>query len=117
MGDIQIAYIMSAIKDITRFDSPSKILAFAGLDPKVRQSGQFKAKNTRMSKRGNKLLRYALTWSAHNVVKNSVTMNDYYLKKIHEGKSHYNALGHCAKKVVNYIYFILSNPDKEFILE
>lgn len=117
MGNIQIAYIMSAIKDITRFDSSSKVLAFAGLDPKVRQSGQFKAKNTRMSKRGNKLLRYALTWSAHNVVKNSVTMHDYYLKKISEGKSHYNAIGHCAKKVVNYIYFILSNPDKEFILE
>ena len=117
MGDIQIAYIMSAIKDITRFDSPSKVLAFAGLDPKVRQSGQFKAKNTRMSKRGSKLLRYALTWSANNVVKNSVTMNDYYVKKISEGKSHYNALVHCAKKVVNYIYFILSNPDKEFILK
>lgn len=117
MGRIQIAYILSAIGNISRFDSPRKILAFAGLDPKVRESGKFKASSTRMSKRGNKLLRYALIWSAHNVRKKSVTMNTYYLKKRSEGKGHYNALGHCSKKVVNYIFFILSNPDKEFVLE
>lgn len=117
MGAIQIAYILAAIGNISRFDSPSKMLAFAGLDPMVRQSGIFKASKTRMSKRGNKLLRYALTWSAHNVRMNSVTMNTYYLKKRAEGKGHYNALGHCSKKVVNYIFFILSNPDKEFVLE
>ncbi|MDF9823732.1 transposase [Breznakia sp. PF5-3] len=117
MGPIQIAYILSAIENITRFDHPSKILAFSGLDPKVRQSGQFTATKTRMSKRGNHLLRYALTWSANNIRNNSSTMNTYYLKKRSEGKSHYNALGHCAKKVVNYIFFILSNPDKDFILE
>jgi transposase len=117
MGYIQIAYILSAIQNISRFDSPCKILAFAGLDPKVRQSGQFQANKTRMSKRGNKLLRYALTWSANNVRKNSQTMEDYYLLKRSQGKSHYNALGHCAKKVVNYIFFILNNPDKEFTLK
>lgn len=60
MGPIQIAYILSAIENITRFDHPSKIVAFTGLDPKVRQSGQFVATKTRMSKRGNSLLRYAL---------------------------------------------------------
>lgn len=117
MGDIQIAYIMSAIENISRFDSPSKVVAFAGLDPKVRQSGTFNANTTRMSKRGDKLLRYALIWSANNIRKNSDTMNAYYVKKRSEGKSHYNALGHCARKVVNYIFFILSNPDKEFILK
>ena len=117
MGPIQIAYILSAIENITRFDDPSKIVAFAGLDPKVRQSGQFSASSTRMSKRGNYLLRYALTWSANNIRNQSSTMNTYYLKKRAEGKSHYNALGHCAKKVVNYIFFILTNPDKEFLLD
>ena len=117
MGNVQIAYIMSAIENISRFDSPNQVLAYAGLDPKIRQSGQFEAKNTRMSKRGNKLLRYGLTWSANNVRKNSNTMNEYYLKKRSDGKSHYNALGHCAKKVINYIFFILTNPDKEFILD
>lgn len=99
MGPIQIAYILSAIENITRFDHPSKIVAFAGLDPKVRQSGQFVATKTRMSKRGNSLLRYALNWSANNIRMHSSVMNTYYLKKRSEGKSHYNALGHCAKKL------------------
>lgn len=116
LGYIQSAYILASIVNISQFDSPSKLLAFAGLDPKIRQSGMFEAKSCRMSKRGNKLLRYALIWSAHNVVRNSTTMNDYYLKKRSEGKSHYNALGHCAKKLTNYIFFVLKNPDKEFIL-
>jgi transposase len=116
MGPIQIAYILSAIQNIARFDSPCKIVAFAGLDPKTRQSGQFSASTTRMSKRGNRLLRYGLIWAANNIVKNSSVMNDYYLTKRSQGKSHYNALGHCAKKVINYIFFILNNPDKDFIL-
>lgn len=116
-GYIQTAYLLATIENIARFDSPSKLLAYAGLDPKVRQSGLFKASSTRMSKRGNKLLRYALIWSANNVRKNSKTMKEYYLKKRSESKSHYNALGHCSKKLVNYIFFVLQNPDKDFILD
>ncbi len=117
MGYIQAAYILSVIKNIQQFDSPCKVVAFAGLDPKIRQSGQFSASKTRMSKRGSKLLRYALIWSANNVRKNSKIMSEYYNMKRSQGKSHYNALGHCATKLVNYIFFILNNPDKEFTLE
>lgn len=117
MGFIQAANILSVIHSIDRFNSPNQILAYAGLDPKTRQSGLFKASATRMSKRGNALLRYTLIWSAHNLVKNSKTMKDYYLKKRKQGKSHYNALGHCARKLVNYIFWILNNPEKQFILE
>ena len=69
-----------------------------------------------MSKRGNRQLRYALIWSAYNVSKHTQTLNTYYSKKRDEGKSHYNALGHCAKKLVNYIFYILTNPEKEFVL-
>ena len=117
MGYIQAAYILSVIQNIQRFDTPCKVVAFAGLDPKIRQSGQFTAATTRMSKRGSKLLRYALIWSANNVRKNSNTMQLYYTKKRNQGKSHYNALGHCASKLVNYIFFILNNPDKVFTLD
>ena len=116
-GYIQTAYLLATIENISRFDSPNKIMAMAGLDPKIRQSGQFKASRTRMSKRGNKLLRHTLIRSTNNVRKNSNTMKSYYLKKKSEGKSHYNALGHCSRKLVNYIFFVLKNPDKEFILD
>lgn len=117
MGYLQAANILSVINSINRFSSSKQVLAYAGLDPIIRQSGTFNAKCTRMSKRGNALLRYTLIWASFNCVKNSTTMADYYNKKRNEGKSHYNALGHCSKKLVNYIYWILNNPEKEFILK
>lgn len=114
MNSIEIAYIMSAITNISRFDSVKKLVAYAGLDPIIRQSGTFNASRTRMSKRGNRLLRYALIWAANNVRKHNTDMGNYYTKKRMEGKNHYNALGHCAVKLLRYIFFVLNNPDLEF---
>lgn len=107
INDIEIGYIMSAIISITRFSSPRKLVAYAGLDPKVRQSGTWKASTTRMSKRGNKLLRFALIWAAYNMTRNPGPMKDYHDLKRSQGKSHYNALGHCASKLCRYIFWIL----------
>lgn len=115
LGYIEIAYILSAIININRFDDPSKVVAYAGLDPRIRQSGTFNAKHTRMSKRGNKLLRYALIWGADNVRKHSSNMKAYYLTKRSQNKSHYNALGHCATKLIRYIFYVLKHPEKEFV--
>lgn len=108
MGVIQAAIILSSIKDITLFSSPSKVLAYAGLDPKVYQSGKFTAKTTRMSKRGSGMLRWALIYAAHNVSKNNKTFKTYYDLKISQGKSHYNALGHVANKLTRVIYKLLT---------
>ena len=115
LGYIEIAYILSAIININRFNDPSKVVAFAGLDPRIRQSGTFNARQTRMSKRGNKLLRYALIWGANNVRKHSSQMKEYYQIKRSQNKNHYNALGHCATKLIRYIFFLLNNPEKEFV--
>lgn len=112
---IEIGYIMSAIISIDRFDSPKKLVAYAGLDPKVRQSGTWSASKTRMSKRGNALLRYALIWTANNIRKHPSKMKEYYELKRSQNKLHYNALGHCAAKLCHYIFWILNNPDKQFI--
>ncbi len=114
INSIEIAYIMSAVINIKRFDNPGKLIAYAGLDPKVRQSGTWSASTTRMSKRGDKLLRYALIWTANNMRKHPSKMKDYYDSKRSQGKSHYNALGHCAAKLCRYIFFILNNPNKDF---
>lgn len=62
-----------------------------------------------MSKRGSRALRYALVNAAHNVVKNNNTFKVYYDKKRDEGRSHYNALGHCAGKLVRVIYKMLTD--------
>ena len=109
IGYINGGMILGEIGDIHRFREPKQLLAFAGLDPSVYQSGNFQAKKTRMSKRGSKVLRYALMNAAHNVVKNNATFKAYYDTKMAEGRTHYNALGHCAGKLVRIIHKILTD--------
>ena len=109
IGYVNGGMILGEIGNIHRFSKPCKLLAFAGLDPSVYESGNFKAKHTRMSKRGSRVLRYALVNAAHNVVKNNATFRTYYDSKIAEGRSHYNALGHCAGKLVRIIFKMLTD--------
>ena len=116
IGYINGGMILGEIGDITRFSNPSKLLAFSGLDPAVYQSGNFNASHTKMSKRGSGPLRYALVNAAHNTVRNNQTFHLYYEKKMSEGRSHYNALGHCAGKLVRIIYKMLID-DVPFNLE
>ena len=100
----------------TVFSSPNKLLAYAGLDPSVYQSGNYQVKKTRMSKHGSKVLRYALVNAAHNVIKINVTFKSYYGAKMAEGRTHYNTLGHCAGKHVRGIWKMLTD-EVEFNLE
>ena len=78
IGTVNGGMILGEIGDIHRFSTPGKLLAFAGLDPTVYQSGNFQAKRTRMSKRGSRVLRSALMNAAHNVVKNNATFKAHY---------------------------------------
>ncbi len=116
IGYINGGMILGEIGDIHRFSCSNKLLAYAGLDPSVYQSGNFQAKKTRMSKRGSKVLRYALVNAAHNVVKNNATFKAYYDAKMAEGRTHYNALGHCAGKLVRIIWKMMTD-NVEFNLE
>ena len=116
IGYINGGMILGEIGDVHRFSNPNKLLAFAGLDPSVYQSGNFQARRTRMSKRGSRVLRYALINAAHNVVKNNATFKTYYDKKMAEGRSHYNALGHCAGKLVRIIWKMMTD-NVEFNLD
>ncbi len=109
IGFLNGAMILSEIGDISRFSNPSKLLAYAGLDPTVNQSGQFNAKSTRMSKRGSKYLRYALINAAWNISLNNKTFSDYYMLKKAQGNNHYAALGHVAHKLVRVIFKMLKD--------
>ena len=109
IGAMNGGMILGEIGDIHRFSEPKKLLAFAGLDPSVYQSGNFQAPKTRMSKRGSTVLRYALMNAAHNVVKNNATFKAYYDAKRSENRSHYNALGHCAGKLVRVVWKMLTD--------
>jgi len=108
----QAAVIVGCIGDINHFEHSCQLLAYAGLDPSVIQSGNFQARSTKMSKRGSGMLRYSLVYSAHNVVKNNKTFRDYYELKRSQGKSHYCALGHVAHKLVRVIFKMLKSNVK-----
>ena len=116
IGIVNGGIILGEIGDIHHFSAPNKVLAYAGLDPSVYQSGNYQAKRTRMSKCRSGTLRYALMNTAHNVVKNNQTFKEYYDPKRAEGRSHYNAIGHCAGKLVRVIYKMLTD-NVEFNLE
>jgi len=116
IGYINGGMILGEIGNIHRFSKPKRLLAYAGLDPSVHQSGNFNASHTRMSKRGSRVLRYALMNAAHNVVRNNSTFKAYYDTKMAEGRSHYNALGHCAGKLVRVIWKMMTD-DVEFNLD
>ena len=109
IGSINGAMIIGEIGDITRFEKPCQLLAYAGLDPSVYQSGKFSASRTRMSKRGSKLLRYALINAAWQTTLVNKTFKDYYDLKISQGRRHYNALGHVAHKLVRVIHKMMTN--------
>ena len=106
MGLRMGAMILAEVGDFSNFDSPDKILAYAGLSPSTYESGKLKATGTyaHMEKRGSRYLRYALFNATKYVCHWDPTFAAYLDKKLAEGK-HYNvATSHAAKKLVRVIY-------------
>ena len=105
IGLVSAATIIAEIEDISRFDSPDRLLAYAGLDPRLYQSGtqEFKGK---MNKKGSVVLRRVLMNSAESILIFNPVFYEYYRKKRDEGKSHRVALSHLARKLVRLIYKI-----------
>lgn len=98
------AMILAEVGDFSRFDSPDKVLAFAGLSPSTYQSGQLNNCYAHMEKRGSRYLRFALYNATKYVCHWDPTFRAYLAKKRAEGK-HYNvAISHAAKKLVRLIY-------------
>ena len=104
IGINMAAMIIAEIGDFNNFDSPDKILAFAGLSPSTYQSGQLNNCYAHMEKRGSRYLRYALFNVTKYVCNWCPVFSDYLAKKRSEGK-HYNvAISHAAKKLVRLIF-------------
>ena len=111
IGYILGAIIISEIGDIKRFSNPSKLLAFAGLDPITKQSGNFQADTMRISKRGSTYLRFAIYRAAFIIIYNNDTFSKFYTTKRFQGKSHKVALGHVSNKLVRVIFKILTDNE------
>ena len=98
------AMILAEVGDFSRFESPDKVLAYAGLSPSTYQSGQLINCYAHMEKRGSRYLRFALYNAAKYVCHWDPLFAAYLAKKRAEGK-HYNvAISHAAKKLVRLIF-------------
>ena len=103
------AMILAEIGDFSRFDSPDKILAYAGLSPSTYQSGKLANAYPHMEKRGSRYLRYALFNATKFVCNWDPSFAAYLAKKRSEGK-HYNvAISHAAKKLVRIIFALMKS--------
>lgn len=101
------AMILAEIGDFSRFSSPDKLLAYAGLSPSTYQSGKLDNAYSHMEKRGSRYLRYALFNAAKYVCHWNASFAAYLARKRAEGK-HYNvAISHAAKKLVRLIFALV----------
>ena len=104
MGFYSAAMILAEVGDFSNFNSPDKVLAYAGCSPSTYQSGKLTNCYAHMEKRGSRYLRYALYTATKYVCYWNPVFTEYLTKKQAEGK-HYNvALSHATKKLVRLIY-------------
>ncbi|SFE74538.1 Transposase IS116/IS110/IS902 family protein [Bacillus sp. OV194] len=99
IGEKIAATIISEIGEIERFDHPKKLVAFAGIDPSIFQSGKFKGTVNRITKRGSSRLRHALYMAVRCAIRDcrnkkttdellpcNKKLREFYDKKHEEGK-------------------------------
>ena len=113
VGTVLGAVILSEFGDINRFDKPSQLVAYAGIDATVSQSGEYEGTHNVMSKRGSPYLRKALFQAALVASNSDPVLKAYYQKKRAEGKHHKTCIGAVARKLCNIIYAVLKN-DKPY---
>lgn len=107
IGEVTAPIILAEIGDINNFSTPSKLTAFAGIDPSENQSGNKKSTDGKTSKRGSPYLRHAIYLAAMVASNNDPIMHDYYIKKRAEGKHHYVALAGVERKLLGIIFHVL----------
>ena len=122
IGEKIAATIISEIGEIDRFNHPKKLVAFAGVDPSVFESGKFRATQNRITKRGSSRLRHALYMAVRcairdcrkqkttdEIIPRNKRMREYYDKKREEGKPFKVAVIACVNKLLHWIYALLKN--------
>ena len=107
IGDVLGAIIVSEIGDINRFERPNQLVAFAGLDVTVKQSGEFSGSKNKISKRGSPYLRRAIWLAANRAAFCDPILSEYYQSLRARGKHHLTAVGGVARKLCNIIFVIL----------
>jgi len=106
--------IIGEIGDITRFPNPKKLVSYAGLSPRLRESGNLSI-HGRISKKGSRVLRWILVTAAHSVLrcrKGNKKLRKFYTHLRRRGKSKQVATVALAKKLLIIIYAMLTTGKK-----
>ena len=112
IGPISAAVIYAEYGDISSFSNPGQMLAFAGIEPGINESGT-ESHGGRMVKHGSSQLRYVILNACLPLIRFDLTFATYYAKKRAEGKKHRVAITHVAKKLIRVIY-ALEKQDVDF---
>ena len=112
VGPSIVATLLAEIGDIERFTDFDQLLAYAGVHPAERSSGN-KGSNPEtswhMSKAGNSHLRAAAYRMAVVGVQHNPVIAGQYARKRAAGKSKMNALGHCMRKALSIVWGVWRN--------
>ena len=111
IGPVFAAGIIAELGDITKYNNQAAVAKYAGLTWRKKQSGNFTADNTFLTKTGNKYLRYYILEAAASVMRYNVEYLDYYHKKYNEAlvHKHKRALALTGRKLVRLIFALLRN--------
>src|SRR3954471_4752798 len=104
------ATFLAAIGDIRRFRSARALVAYLGLDPRVRQSGTEPARGGRISKRGSGSVRWALVETATSVVRQPGPLRAFY-QRIRARRGHGKAIVAAARKLASLFWCLLSRGE------
>lgn len=108
IGDTTAAAFLAEIGDISNFSSHKSLIAYAGLDPSVYQSGKFEG-TSRISKRGNRHLRRLIYLMTIGVIRYNASFKAYFLKRRNEGLPFKKAVLATAHKLLRIIFAMLSH--------
>ena len=106
VGRVTAATFVSEVPDVGAFASAAKLAAYAGLAPRVRQSGRSLNSVTK-PRAGNRRLKRALVLSAARSVDFCEESRAYYDRKRSEGRCHYSAVVALARRRINVMYAML----------
>jgi transposase len=99
---------LAEVGDINNYNCYKKLIAFAGLDPSVRQSGKFVGQS-KISKRGNRHLRRVIYLMTSMVVEHNLFFRKYFERRKKEGMSPQKALFAVAHKLIRTIFSMLTH--------
>lgn len=111
IGDTTAAHFLAEIEDISNFDTYQKLIAYAGTDPSISESGDSSI-NGHITKHGNRSLRkYGYIIAQKAIIFNPV-MRDYYDKKVSQGFTYRKAVVAVMNKMFKLIFTLLTRGEK-----